>query len=183
MFIIETNRFLNALKAKGYRSIKDFAKHIGVHRNTIHYYLSGHRVFPANFEKILEALDLKPADILTQKRKFFHSPAAEIASLVDQLHLEFPNVTFVLFGSRVRGIAHKYSDWDIGVFSKDGLEHALYRRIVRRNDDMCADFPYLVEIINLNRADESFLREISKHWMFLSGRQQDWIDLQRRVAA
>ena len=42
--------------------------------------------------------------------------------------------------------------------------------------------PIFVELINLNRADPPFLKKISKDWLFLTGCQQDWIELQRKVA-
>ncbi len=182
MHIIDTDRLYKALKERGFRSVKELAKSIGVHRNTIHHYLSGHGVFPANFEKILSTLSVTPQDILIKKEKKRSQIPDDIASLVDQMHIEFPQITFVLFGSRARGRADKYSDWDIGVFSRHDLEHSLYRSMVRRKDELANDLPFFVELINLNRADSSFLMEASRGWLFLTGFRQDWIELQRRVS-
>lgn len=183
MHILDTSRFQRAMKEKGFRSISELAHHLGVHRNTIHYYLSGRPVFPANFERLLKVLDLKPEEILLEKGEGASLPLQEIAPLIDELQSDFPKVTFVLFGSRVRRRAHKYSDWDIGVFSKDGIPHALYRRIGQHMDDLVEDLPFMVDVVNLNLADNSFLREASKDWTFLAGQLKDWLELQRKVAA
>lgn len=183
MQIVDNKRFAKAMKDKGYSSIGEFAKRLGVHRNTIHYYLSGHGVFPQAFEKIMKALDLKPSDILIDDGISTGSSFEQIASLIDELHTEFPQVSFVLFGSRSRGEAAKYADWDIGVFSDKGLSHETYRRVVRRKNELIEDLPFFVDIVNLNRADENFLAEISKEWRFLAGRLSDWIKMQRKAAA
>jgi predicted nucleotidyltransferase len=183
VYIIDSNRFKKALKARGYKSIGQLAKSLGIHRNTIHYYLSGNGVLPDNLEKMLHALDLKPADIIIEKREEPSLKLAPIALLIDRLHEEFPDVTIVLFGSRPRGTAHKYSDWDLGVFSKGGIPHELYRSMVIRKNELVEDLPFFVDLVNLNRADKSFLRESSRHWIFLAGKVSDWVELQRKVAA
>lgn len=180
MFIIDKSRFEKALQEKGFKSIGELAHSLGIHRNTIHHYLSGASPFPSNFEKMMEALDLTPSEIVRKKEDPLFLPLKTIAPIIDQLHTEFPKVTFVLFGSRVQERSQKYSDWDVGVFARLGLPHSEYRQIVRRTDDLVEDLPILLDIINLNRADSLFLREASKNWMFLAGLQQDWIELQKR---
>ena len=181
MFIVDPNRFQEALKERGYHSLTQLAHELGMHRNTLHYYLSGRPPLPENFEKVIRALNLTPGEILIEKevsKKFVHQ---EIAPLVDQLHSEFPDITFILFGSRAKGRGRKYSDWDLGVYCKEGLSHQRYRSIVRRKEDLVENSPYLVDLVNLNNADSSFLKKISKHWVFLTGRQQDWIELQKSL--
>jgi len=49
-------------------------------------------------------------------------------------------------------------------------------------DEYMEDEPFFVDIVNLNRADDDFMRDISRNWQFLSGRLSDWIDLQRKAA-
>lgn len=183
MYIINNKKFYDTLKASGYSSIGDLAKALGIHRNTIHYYLSGHRVFPESIEKIIEALNLRPAEILKKSIQSNEFSFKEIADIIDKLHYEFPNVSFILFGSRARLTNQKYSDWDIGAFSSDGLPHETYRRILRRKDELAENLQYFIDIINLNNADENFLIEISKSWKFLAGRLNDWLEIQRKVAA
>lgn len=183
MYILDLKRFREALKEGGFRSIGELAGSLGIHRNTIHHYLSGQGIFSESLEKIFRALKIKPHDIMIDKEDKTLHPLEKIAPVIDQLQQEFPDATFILFGSRSRGSAHKYSDWDIGVFSKSGLPHKIYRQIVRRKDELIEDLPYFVEIVNFNHADSYFLREASKDWRFLTGKVSDWIDIQRKAAA
>lgn len=183
MHILDSKVFHKSLKDKGYRSIGEFAKSLGIHRNTIHYYLSGHGVFPESLEKIIAALGLKPHEILIEEKKGEGPMIEPIAPLVDQLQKKFADVTFILFGSRSRGAAQKYSDWDLGVYSSKEIPHKLYRDILKFKDDIVEDLPFFVDIVNLNRADDYFLREASKYWMFLAGKLSDWVEIQRKVAA
>jgi len=180
MFVLDTTRFREAVKEKGYRSLGELARSLGIHRNTIHFYLSGHRVFPSQFEKMIRSVGLVPVEALVEKGEKF-VPAEELAPVVDQLHQEFPSITFVLFGSRTKGRAHRYSDWDVGVFSHHGIAHPFYRKLLRRKDELVESLPLMLELVNLNRADPAFLRGISKNWIFLTGSQQDWVELQRGV--
>ncbi len=182
MHIIDSERFQQALRERGYRSIGALAKTLGIHRNTIHHYLSGNGVFPDGLERILEALDLSPADIII-KREPEERPLERIAPFVDALHENFPEVTFILFGSRVRRNARKYSDWDIGVYVSEGLAHERYREIVRLAEELAEELPFDIDVVNLNHADEAFLAEASRGWRFLSGRLSDWYALQRKVAS
>lgn len=183
MHIIDQKAFKKALKEKGYRSIGAFAKALGIHRNTVHHYLSGNGVFPENLEKMFSALSLKPWDVIVEKKDEKVHELEPIAPFIDRLHREFPDVTFVLFGSRVQGRAHRYSDWDIGVYSRKSMTHEQYRKIAMRADDLSEDMPYMVEVVNLNRADAEFLRNASHGWLFLAGNVSDWVELERKVAA
>lgn len=181
MHIVDSKIFKQALHKKGYRSIGELAKSLNIHRNTIHYYLSGHGVFPANFEKIITALDIKPRDILIEDKKDTSVPLEQIAPIVDQLSQKFPNVCFILFGSRSKKTAQKFSDWDIGVYSSEGLPHNAYRQIVRLTNDLVENLPICVDIVNLNQADDYFLQKASKYWIFLSGKLNAWVNLQKKV--
>lgn len=181
MHIISQSKFKDALKSKGYRSIDEFAKALGIHRNSIHYYLSGHGIFPKVVDKIISALGIRPLDIIVEKKDDSNLNIEGIADLVDALHKEFPDITFILFGSRVEGRASKYSDWDIGVFSSLGIEHATYRKIIQKKDEIAENSPYFIDIVNLNRAEPDFLQKISKHWLFLTGCVKDWLYLCRKV--
>lgn len=180
MHKLNNDRFYDALKKRGYASVSAFAKSLGIHRNTIHYYLSGHGVFPTSLDAIFAALDLDLEDIIVSEEEGL-SPLEGVAPIVDRLHVEFPEVTFILFGSRAQGRAAKYSDWDLGVFSKGGISHEIYRKIRRRAGELAENLPFMIDVVNLARADNEFLREISKGWMFLTGRLDDWLALGRKA--
>ena len=181
MYSVDHDRFIKALKLKGFRSIEELAQHLGIHRNTIHYYLSDHPIFPTNFSKMLAALELEPEQVIVKNPREPHLKYEAIAPTIDELHSQFPQVSFVLFGSRTREKHHHYSDWDIGVFSYAGLTYDEYLKIYQHADDLTEDFPYFVQMVNLNQANQSFLSEISKTWVFLVGRQQDWMTLQKKA--
>lgn len=168
------------MKEQGYPSIGALAKDLGLHRNTIHYYLSGHGVFPAAFEKLLSRLRLKPAEILIQSEESSLSPLEPIAPLISQLQEEFPSVAFVLFGSRARQKAQKYADWDIGIYAEKGLFHEIYRSMIQKKGDFEESSPYKIDLVNLNRADNDFLRQASKGSVFLGGSLTSWIALNKR---
>lgn len=169
------------MKAKGYTSLGSFAKALDLHRNTLHHYLSGHSVFPAGLNRILAALDVEPNEILMKKETPKINQIKPIVEIVDVLEREFPNVTYVLFGSRTRTKFHPYADWDLGVFSVEGIPHPLYRRIKKRLSELAENFPCAVDLTHLNRADGEFLKNISKGWVFLGGKLKDWVTLHDQI--
>lgn len=173
--------FYEALKKKGYRSYGELAKELGIHRNTIYHYLSGQEVLPEKFEQIISALDIPIEKALIKVSTEQNDQLQNMAPIVDELLLQQPNSCFVLFGSRARKTHHKYSDWDIGVYSKDKLTHVQYRELLKKKSELIECFPYFMDLVNLNQADQEFLSQISRDWKFLAGRSQDWLDLQKKV--
>ena len=177
MYILNEPQFRKIIKEKGYLSLEALARQVGVHRNTLHYYLAGHRLFPKNFEKIVDLLGVHPAELLTRTDQPI--PALAIVPVIDSLQKEFA-VSFVLFGSRARGTARPYADWDIGVTSDRGIPHPLFLKMMRRKDALVEDLPFFVDLVNLTRADAAFLGEISKNWIFLGGRLKDWVAINKK---
>lgn len=182
MYILDTSLFKKALKNQGFASIGDLAQKLQIHRNTIHYYLSGHGVFPHQLEKMLETLRLKPADVLVEDQPPSIDKAENWwATLADALHQRFPQVTFVAFGSRTENRARAYSDLDVGVFSQNEIPWDEFRKMLSFKEEMEDKLPVFVDLVNLNTATPDFLKNISKGWRFLVGWQQDWLELQRKV--
>ena len=179
MFHIDGERLRRKMREKGFRSLTHLAKDLGIHRNSLHYFLSGRPVLPESVAKVLRRLDLAPADLIVSGGRDSFLVPEDVASVVDQLHLEFPEITFLLFGSRAEGRAQKYSDWDIGAYSRQGLPLNRFLRLVRRAEDLSESLAYFIQIVNLNRADAEFLQRVSRRWIFLTGRQGDWIQLQK----
>lgn len=180
--MLDSNKFYKTLREKGYPTLGALAKELKIHRNTIHYYLSGHGVFPEKLNKVFAALDLKPEEILIQKEPPRPLRLEPIAEIVDQLKNEFPKWTFILFGSRAKGTAHKYADWDLGVYSHKKLSHEIFRKIKRRLEEIAEGSPFLIDLTNLNKADSEFLQNISKNWIFLGGMLKDWLALNEKAA-
>jgi predicted nucleotidyltransferase len=62
----------------------------------------------------------------------------------------------ILFGSRTRGVAHRYSDYDIALVGVD-MDHRTERRLKEALDDRLGIFT--VDLIDLGKVDPEF-REI-----------------------
>ncbi len=180
MHMIDKKLFSEGLRKRGYRTIGELADSLNIHRNTVHYYLSGHNVFPEALERIISALDLDIRDIIVKKDE---SPAQieKIAPTIDKLQGKYPDVAFILFGSRAKGKSKKYSDWDIGVYRSGGLLHETYRNIIKKKNDLAENLPFFIDVVNFNNADAPFLREASKSWQFLTGSIKSFLELKRKA--
>jgi len=66
MFILDKFVFRKALAQKGYKSLDSLAKALGMHRNTIQYYLSGQPVISKKLTTVLEELELDPSDVIVK---------------------------------------------------------------------------------------------------------------------
>jgi len=67
MFILDKFVFRRALAEKGYKSLDSLAKSLGMHRNTIQYYLSGQPVISKKLTVVLEELELSPSEVIIKK--------------------------------------------------------------------------------------------------------------------
>jgi len=181
MYVLDKAIFNGAMARSGFRSVQSLADFLGVHRNTIQHYLSGRPILPSSLDRVLDVLNLRLERAVVHVGKEQSSGFEPIAVLLDRLHGFFPDVTFVLFGSRSRGKHARYAYWDIGVYRAEGLPHDRYRSILLSLRDGEDSLPCYVDLVNLNRADGEFLINISASWVFLTGSQCDWLHLQRKV--
>ena len=108
---------------------------LGLHRNTVGNYLAGNAAIPAALERMLVALDLEPGEVLSLRRRSRTVAGLSIADLVDILHHLVPEAAYVLFGSRARGTAKPYSDYDVGVFLRETLAFDAYSRLIDRVEE------------------------------------------------
>lgn len=182
MYALDKTVFYHAMARSGFRSVQSLADFLGVHRNTIQYYLSGKPALSATLGRILDVLGLRLQSAIIHVNREQPSGFEPVAELVDRLHVLFPDVTLVLFGSRSRGKHARYADWDIGAYRAKGLPHARYRDILLRLREEEELLPFFLDLVNLNRADRAFLANISRSWIFLTGSQRDWLHLQRKAA-
>ncbi len=172
--------FKQALLRTGYESIKQFAQSEGIHGNRVSDQRSGRNVLARKLGGMRYALDVTPTAAFTL-RPVGPRPQEILAPLVGALHEKYPAVTFVLFGSRARGGARRYSDFDLGVSGNPHLDLATFLDMVESKCDLEEDLPFYVDLVNLDHADGSFLREIANDWTLLSGEQQVWLELTRRT--
>jgi transcriptional regulator with XRE-family HTH domain len=78
---IDATRLQREIRARGFTSVKNFADSIGVHRNTVGNYLSGKTALPGALARILDALDLAPAEVLTLTQRRKNVPGLPMISL------------------------------------------------------------------------------------------------------
>lgn len=184
MHVLDAAQVARRMSAKGIESLSALADLLGLHRNTLHYYLGGRPVFSAALDRIFTALDLDPAVAVVKKvSSLAVGDNGAIAPLVDQLHDAFPEAAYILFGSRAKGSARRYSDWDVGVFHRDGLGRDTFRKLVRIKSDWEENSPFFTDLVNLNGVDRKFLEKIIGTAHFLAGRQQDWLALIKQARA
>ena len=181
MHILNHELFSEALKASSFKTIKNLAAHLGIHRNTIQHYLAGAAVIPDALDRALETLGLNPSRAFIKKTPGANVKFKEIAPIASAVSDKFPDVILVLFGSRARGTNRKYSDFDLGVYSSKSISHREYTQMIAIKESIEEDLPFFVDLINLNSADTDFIKEISKDWIFLSGNIKHWIDLQLKA--
>lgn len=174
-YVIDPNKFQQALASSGYSSIQSLAQELGLHRNTIHHFLSGASVFPESVAKILGALGIEPSDLIKKDKKEYGLET--IAGLVDALLERKRDMCVVLFGSRGRGTSKRFSDYDLGVYSQHGIDHEIYLKLISCKEEKAEDLPVTVDLVNLNRADRKFLLGIGGDMRFLGGRLSDWLAL------
>ena len=103
-----------------------------------------------------------------------------IAFVVDGILKRYPECCVVLFGSRARGTNRPFSDFDLGVFSAAGISHSHYVELVQLGEELMEDFPVMVQVVTLCRADPTLLRQIGTDIKFLGSRMNDWITLRSR---
>lgn len=181
MYRINEEKLKDLIKARGYENIKAFAHKIGIHRNSIHQYLSGKSVFPKNLDLIMDRLGISPFEIIEKVEQNDVHSVLPVSPYVDEMSLKFPEVTFILFGSRAKLTNHKYSDWDIGVYSLKGIDHETFIKMKIASRDLEDRTPFMIDLVNINSAPEHFLKESSKSWCFLAGRRYDFEILNKEL--
>ena len=91
---------------------------------------------------------MRPEETIKQK----------IRAQLERLGSELKGYRVFLFGSRVAGRAHERSDFDVGIFGDSPIPLATFYRI----EDLleAIDTLYIIDWVDLNRADPAFRREV-----------------------
>ena len=178
---LDSERLERAIAARGFASVKEFAEAIGLHRNTVGNYLTGKTSLPGGLARILSALDLEPGDVLTVEPRPRRVAGLAVTSLVETLHEALPGAAFVLFGSRARGTAKHFSDYDLGVWETEKLELASYSGLLDMVEEWNASSLHTAQLVDLTRATGSLLRSIAPDVVFLAGSYTAWCDLLRKA--
>ncbi len=179
--IVDASRLEKAIADRGFSSVKEFAEFIGLHRNTVGNYLSGNTSLPSGLARILAGLDLVPGDVLSLHPRPRRVSGLAIAPLIEGLRGCLPCAALVLFGSRARGSAKRYSDYDLGVFLPDALSFEAYSRLLDHVEEWNASSLSVAQLVDLTRADGSFLRALAEDLVFLAGSHAAWCELLNRA--
>ena len=140
-------------------------------------------MFPESVSRLLDLLGVEIEKAIIRDPSTVQIQTEAIAGLIDSLLSADSKVAYVLFGSRARNRARRYSDYDIGIFSADGIDLERYLKLLGIKEEAEDDLPFFIDLVNLNNADDEFLRNISGDLQFLAGRHSDWIALRKRSAA
>lgn len=179
---IDKGLLKKSIHASADSSLSQFAERIGLHRNTIYHYLSGGSPYQKGFLKLCESLSFEPDDLIVKESKgSVEVLNQKIAELVDHLHQNFPELSFVLFGSRSKKRAKPFSDWDIGFFSQNKITHQTHLDLLKSTDDFLESSLEEVDLVNLNEANFYFLKNISDTLVFLTGKRKDWLHFQNKL--
>jgi predicted nucleotidyltransferase len=176
-YVINRSSVNERMKALGFANASQFAHQIGVHRNTILGYFRGKPVFSSAFLKIARALGRDPLELIVpaDDASAFAEHLDEIRPVIAALVRRSPGIAVVLLGSRAKGRAKAFSDWDLGVTrpaSPIGTEEFLSLRRVEA--DLAEDLVRNVDVINLDAAPDWFWADLNYEPVFLDGDREGY---------
>lgn len=175
-YALNTSLLQKYLKQKGYRNVADFVAQTGFNRMTIHHYQEGNGPFSETYYRLCNTLNIDPLELLTpvlSQNQNLHLD--EILPLIKKMAAKYPPVAFGLFGSRAKGKAKKFSDWDIGITGgSEALNTWQYIKIKNDILDLAEDLPRSVDVIFLDAAPLWFWEEMDYTPIFLAGDEKSW---------
>jgi len=174
---LDAERLRLAMEERGISSTKELAAVLGVHRNTISNYLTGKTTVPVVLGKMLDYLDIDPAEVFFRTTHRRQVPALAIMDLVNMIYQTCPKAVVVLFGSRARGTATRYSDYDLGIFRIDALDFSTYSRLLDLVGEWNSKSLEVVQLVHLGQADSAFLQRVAEDLVFLAGSPMAWCAL------
>ncbi len=174
--VVNREVFESALKERGFSSLGELAADLKLHRNTVSQYFNGKSVLPEALSRVLERLRVNPLRALEERRTGVpvDESLALLAPLVTRLANQFPHYAFFLFGSRARGTARKYSDVDIGILASGALSISELSEIREVVDEVSEDWPVLVDLLDIARAEPAFIANVRRDAIFLGGDLRLW---------
>ena len=175
-YSLDMTKLSALLNERGYQGgFSALAKKIGVHRNTIGHFSAGNSILPKSLQKLFELLNVDGREFIQFESDGYKIDS--IAFVVDAIAKKYQDCCVVLFGSRARGTNKKFSDFDLGVFSSNGLDSNVFTALIDVVEKVTEDFPIIVQLVNLNRAEPEFLKAIAQDIKFLGGSMSNWLAL------
>lgn len=164
-----------ALQRQGYKRLSHFAQDQKVNRMTLHHYLKGRGPLPENYYHICDSLGVDPLAFLTPQLESVVAEQEKIQPIIQALLRQQPDLAVGLIGSRARGRAKKYSDWDLGVTrGAKALTPQEGLRLKTLVEDAAENLPWFVDVVNLDQAPLWFLQKIDYQPVYLGGNRAPW---------
>lgn len=160
---LNTQKLKSALESRGLNSFTELANISGIHRNTLYPYLRGEKsIYSPTILQISNFLKIDPIEFCDSSDKSIIPEIKSIAeNLISQFSNQYPSLAIVLFGSRAKGNAKKYSDFDLGV--TNGRKDITYKDFLSMKEhisNLADDLIYKVDLVNLDSAPEWFLSNL-----------------------
>ncbi len=160
---LSLEKLKKSMESQGVKTLNDLAKLSGVHRNTLYPYIRGEKpVYAPPIVQIARALKVDPLTLCDREELSVDQEIVRISnSLVASFGCKYDSLVVVLFGSRARGQAKKFSDFDLGVSS--GLNPVSFKDFLSMKDhveNLADDLIYKVDLVNLDNAPDWFLANL-----------------------
>ena len=179
-YVLNSELLKRAARERGYGGLAGVLRALGLHRNTLTRYMDGAPVVPKSLAAIIGTLGLDISAAIVpavgEKGIVSHEPVLPLVSILSE---KFPSYSYVLFGSRVKGKARQYSDFDLGVLAPQGLPLKEYLKMIELKEDFEDNSSIMVDLVDLSRAAPDFIRGISPDALLLAGRYADLVSLQK----
>ena len=177
-YYLDINLLHKELALHGIRSVGSLLRQAGLHRNTLQKYVNHEReIIATPISKIAAALGIDPLRIVQvvdedASHKRFEK---ELVRILTPLTTKSPEICFFLLGSRANGAPKKHSDWDIGLTGgRDQISTEDYLALKSQIEDQSEDFPFRVDVINLDAAPDWFLKELDYSPLYLAGNRESF---------
>jgi predicted nucleotidyltransferase len=180
MYVLNVETLKIKARELGFGGIKPLAEHLGLHRNTLDRFVRGASVLPRSIELIITKLNIPINEALKKSDENSDNRTA-VMPLVEKIHMRCPDTSIFLFGSRSKGTSRKYSDFDLGIFSKQGLPLHRFLGILEDKEQFEDQSPQRIDCVNLNNADNEFIRGILPDLILLAGYERDRKELADRI--
>jgi len=180
MYVLNADRLRSTARQQGYTGLTSLLRLLGLSRSALQRFTEGAPVLPKSVAAVAEALDMPIEQVVVKVSAAFDLSSVPV-ELASKLHRQFNSLSFFLFGSRARGQARKYSDFDLGVYSSAGVQFENYLELVKLKEQYEEESPYYFDLVDLTKADSEFVREISGDLRLLAGYYSDLMALKQRV--
>ncbi|HMO17711.1 MAG TPA: nucleotidyltransferase domain-containing protein [Oligoflexia bacterium] len=166
-FCLSKEKLLYFASKLGLGSFGGLCEAAKVHRNSLTPYLKGERSpYTQVVLDLASALKVSPDELIVEVSEDLGS---QLYKRISPL-IAGRTLAFFMFGSRARKTEKKYSDIDIGVSGGSArIDFESFVLLKSQIEDVFDDFPYTLNIVNLDMAPDEFLFSIEKDLTFLFG--------------